>query len=111
MNRAILVLLSVLGAFPALAQQSAKPVQDCAVLPASRDNLVIRNKCNQPIYVEFFDVAQQSIVQGDLAPNQAMQAPLEAFGAVCPAGYRSSVPLMLVNRPIFAQNMYSCIRR
>lgn len=111
MARAVLVSLLMLSVLPAMAQQTAKPVPDCAVLPTSRDNLVIRNKCNHPIYVEFFDVAQQSIVQGDLAPSQAMQAPLEAFGAVCPAGFRSSVPLMLVNRPIFAKNMYGCIRR
>lgn len=111
MSRAVLFALAVLSSFPAAAQQSAKPVPDCAVLPASRENPIIRNKCSHGIYLELYDVQQQSLVQGDLAPNQAMQAPAEAFGSVCPAGYRSSVPLMTVNRPIFAQNLYGCIRR
>lgn len=111
MARFALFLLAVFLSLPASAQQTAKPVPDCAALPTSRENPVIRNKCNQPIYLELFDVQQNSLVQGDLAPNQAMQAPAEAFGSVCPAGYRSSVALMLVNRPIFAKNMYGCIRK
>ena len=111
MLRTILFALFVLSGFPAAAQQTAKPVPDCAVLPTSRENPTIRNKCNHAIYLELYDVQQQSLVQGDLAPNQAMQAPVEAFGSICPAGFRSSVPLMTVNRPIFSQNMYGCIRR
>ncbi len=110
MTRAVFFSLVVLAG-PAFAQQSAKPVLECVELPKTRENPVIRNKCNQPIHVELFDLQQQSLVQGDLAPNQAMQAPVEAFGAICPAGHRSSVPLMLVNRPIFAQSIYACIRR
>lgn len=111
MARFVLLLLAVFLSMPASAQQTAKPVPDCALLPTSRENPMIRNKCNHGIYVELFDVPQNSLVQGDLAPNQAMQAPAEAFGSICPAGYRSSVPLMLVNRPIFAKNMYGCIRK
>jgi hypothetical protein len=111
MPRAILFALIVFAGLPAAAQQTAKPVSECALLPTSRENPVIRNKCSQPIHVELFDVQQNALVQGDLAPNQAMQAPLEAFGAICPAGYRSSVALMLVNRPIFAKTMYGCIRK
>lgn len=111
MVRAVTFLFAVLAAIPAFAQQSAQPLRDCAVLPSSRDNLVISNKCNQAIYVEMFDLSRQTVVEGELKPNQAMQAPLEAFGAICPSGFRSSVPLLLVNRPIFAKDMYACIRR
>jgi hypothetical protein len=111
MPRAFLFAIFFGLAFPAAAQQSAKPLPDCMVAPTSRENPVVANKCQQAIYVELFDVAQQIVVQGELKPSQAMRAPLEAFGAVCPAGYRSSVPLMLPNRPIFTQNMYACIRR
>ena len=111
MIRAVLFAILVLTGAPANAHQCAAPLRDCAVLPSSRDNLVISNKCNQPIHVELFDLARQTVIEGDLQPRQAMQAPLEAFGAICPAGYRSSVPLMLVNRQIFAKEMYACIRR
>jgi hypothetical protein len=111
MTRAILFAIALCFSFSAAAQQTAKPAAECIVLPTSRDNLVIRNKCNHPVFIELFDVAQQTLVQGDLAPNQAMQAPVEAFGAICPGGFRSSVPLLLVNRPIFALNMYGCIRK
>lgn len=111
MVRAILFALFVLSGFPAAAQQTANPVPDCAVLPTSRENLVIRNKCSHAIFLELYDVQQQSLVQGELAPNQAMQAPLEAFGSICPSGFRSSVPLMTVNRPIFSKTMYGCIRK
>ncbi len=111
MIRAVLFAMLALSGTSAFAQQSAAPLRDCAVLPSTRENLVISNKCSQAIHVELFDLAQQTVIEGDLQPKQAMQAPLEAFGAICPAGYRSSVPLLLVNRPIFAKDMYACIRR
>jgi len=111
MIRAIFLATLILAGVQAAAQQSAAPLKDCAVLPSTRENLVITNKCNQPISVELFDLSRQTVLEGELQPRQAMQAPLEAFGAVCPAGYRSSVPLLLVNRPIFAKDMYACIRK
>ena len=111
MQRAIPFALILLLSAPAAAQQTAKPVPECVVLPTSHSDLTIRNKCKYPIYLELFDVARQELVQGDLAPNQLMQGPPEAFGAICPAGFRSSVPLMLVNRPIFAKDLYACIRK
>ena len=109
--RAVLFLIAVFLSFPAHAQQTAAPLRDCAVLPTTRENPVISNKCKQAIYLELFDLARNTVIEGELKPGQVMQAPLEAFGAVCPAGYRSSVPLMLVNRPIFAKDMYGCFRR
>jgi hypothetical protein len=110
LRAAALAILTFLAS-PAHAQQSAAPLRDCAVLPTSRENPTIGNKCKQAIYVEFFDLARNTIIEGELKPGQVMQAPLEAFGAVCPTGFRSSVPLMLVNRQIFAKDMYGCIRR
>ena len=111
MNRAIPLALVFLLSAPAAAQQAAKPVPECVVLPTSHSDLTIRNKCKQPIHVELFDVARQELVQGELGPNQSMQGPAEAFGAICPAGFRSSVQLLLVNRQIFAKDMSACIRR
>lgn len=111
MVRAILFAIMVLLTGPASAQQSAAPLRDCAVLPTSRENPTISNKCKQAIYIELFDLSRNTVIEGELKPGQVMQAPLEAFGAVCPAGFRSSVPLMMVNRPIFAKDMYGCVRR
>ena len=111
MLRTILFAIAVFFGFPAAAQQTAPPLRDCAVLPSSRENPVISNKCKQAIHIELFDLSRNTVIEGELKPGQTMQAPLEAFGAVCPAGYRSSVPLMMVNRPIFAKDMYGCVRR
>lgn len=111
MLRIIPFAFAVFFGFPAAAQQTAAPVRDCALLPTSRDNLVITNKCAQAIHVELFDLSRQVVIEGELKPKQAMQAPLEAFGAICPAGYRSSVPLMMVNRQIFTKDLYGCIRK
>lgn len=111
MQRAVPFALVLLLSTPATAQQTAKPVPECVVLPTSRSDLTIRNKCKYAIHLELFDVTQQELVEGELAPNRSMQGPQEAFGAICPAGFRSSVPLMLVNRPIFAKDLYACIRK
>ncbi len=110
MQRCVLLVLILIAGSPAAAQESAKPVPECVVLPSSRQDPAIRNKCKFAIHLELFDVGKQEVVQGELAPNRVMQAPPEAFGAVCPSGFRSSVPLIPVNRPIFAKDLYACIR-
>lgn len=111
MQRAIPLALVLLLSAPAAAQQTAKPVPECVVFPTTYSDLTLRNKCKQPVHVELFDVRKQELVQGELGPNQSMQGPPEAFGAICPSGFRSSVPLMLVNRQIFAKDLYACIRK
>lgn len=111
MRRAIPLALFLLMSAPVAGQQTAKPVPECVTLPKSHSDLTIRNQCKYPIHLELFDVARQELVQGELKPNQSMQGPPEAFGAICPAGFRSSVPLMLVNRPIFARDLYACVRQ
>lgn len=111
MTRMLLAGIAALFATHAAAQESAQPVRSCVTFPASRVNPVILNKCPHAIYLELFDVERRVIVEGEVKPNETIAAPAEAFGAACPAGFRSSVPLMLVNRQIFAKDMYACIRK
>ncbi len=112
MRKALMFAFAMLCALPASAQdQGVNPAKECVVFPTSRDNPVIANKCNSAIFLELYDVAKKMVVEGEVKPNGSIAAPLEAFGAVCPAGLRSSVPVIVANRHIFAQDLYRCIRK
>jgi hypothetical protein len=112
MRTALFFAIAISAALPAAAQQAGMPASGCMVLPTSRTNPVIGNKCGYPIYVELYDVSRRVVVEGEVRPKESLAAPADAFfGAVCPAGHRSSVAVMVENRHIFAQDLYRCIRR
>ena len=90
---------------PAVAQQIVPSMENCAGF----DDNGITNNCSQSISLQVRTNGRE--VRRQLKPGETWAIKGDYFGAACPLGYVSTIPVVDDNMSAFNNNSYECRKR
>ena len=92
------------------AQQLVENVDRCLKVVTPPAKFEMTNACDFPITLQFYDFEKKVAVERNLKPKETIPG-IASFGATCPAGYVSDVPITPQNRERLAKNDNKCVKR
>ena len=107
--------LALLAASDAAAQQVKAHMEACTEWRHASGALDTRNSCDRPISILFMALADQHVVERNVAPGAwfGSDAATDLSGGwmftACPAGYAPNIRFAAENKSAILNSLYTCL--